>query len=142
MLARQPMRDAMNRLSGLLGRRRRWVLAAWVAIVVLALPFASRQSEHLTGGGFDVPGSQSMHVNEALQDRFGSQADGISVLLKASPGASPAQRLAAVDRVREEVGRLGEVTLPAATAARARLELRRNGVALAPLRSEQSSDQL
>ena len=32
------MRDAMNRLATVLGRRRRWVLAAWVLIVALALP--------------------------------------------------------------------------------------------------------
>jgi RND superfamily putative drug exporter len=136
------MRDLMTGLSALLGRRRRWVLAAWVAVVVLALPFASRQTDHLTGGGFDVPGSQSMRVNEALQDRFGSQADGISVFLKAAPNASPAQRAAAIGRLRAEVAALDEVTLPPPTALRARAELQREGEALVPLRSEESSDQL
>ncbi|HEU4599778.1 MAG TPA: hypothetical protein VFS26_08525, partial [Solirubrobacterales bacterium] len=66
----------MSRLAGFLGRRRRWVLAAWALVVIVALPFASKQTDHLTGGGFDVPGSQSMEVSEAVQDRFGSQADG------------------------------------------------------------------
>nr|MDQ3726587.1 hypothetical protein [Actinomycetota bacterium] len=65
------MRDAMTRLAEFLGRRRRWVLAAWVAILVLALPFAAKQTEHLTGGGFDVPGSQSMQVSEEIQEDFG-----------------------------------------------------------------------
>ena len=65
------MRDAMNRLAGVLGRRRRWVVAVWVLIVLAALPFAARQTEHLTGGGFDVPGSQSQAVSTALQDEFG-----------------------------------------------------------------------
>ena len=68
------MRDAMNRLAQFLGRRRRWVVAAWVLILVLALPFAAKQTEHLTGGGFDVPGSQSMKVSEALQEEFGDRA--------------------------------------------------------------------
>lgn len=86
------MRDAMRALAVLLGRRRWWVLGVWIAIVVLAFPFASKQTEHLTGGGFDVPGSQSMKVSEALQEDFGSQADGIAVVLKAAPGASAAQR--------------------------------------------------
>jgi RND superfamily putative drug exporter len=136
------MRDAMDRLSGVLGRRRRWVLAAWVAIVVLALPFASRQTEHLTGGGFDVPGSQSERVNQSLQNDFGSQADGISVLLKASPGASPAQRAAAVERVRREVATLEGVTLPPPAARAGLAQLRRTGTTLVPLRSDLSSDEL
>jgi RND superfamily putative drug exporter len=136
------MRDAMNRLSGLLGRRRRWVLGAWVAIVVLALPFASQQTEHLTGGGFDVPGSQSKQVSESLQKDFGSQADGISVLLRAAPGASAAQRAAAVGRVRREVATLDGVTLPAAAARGALAQLRRGDVAMVALRSDRSSDQL
>ena len=45
------MRDVMRALAGWLGRRRRWVLATWIAIVVLALPFAAKQTDHLTGGG-------------------------------------------------------------------------------------------
>jgi uncharacterized membrane protein YdfJ with MMPL/SSD domain len=136
------MRDAMNRLAQFLGRRRRWVLAAWVLIVVLALPFASKQTDHLTGGGFDVPGSQSMKVSESLQEDFGSQADGIAVVLKAAPGASAAERDAALGRVRSQVATLDEVTLPPAVAAQARRELQRKDVVVVPLRSDLSSDEL
>jgi RND superfamily putative drug exporter len=136
------MKDAMNRLAQSLGRRRRWVVAAWVLIVLLALPFASKQTEHLTGGGFDVPGSQSMKVSEAVQDRFGSQADGISVVLKAEPGATAAARDAAVARVRKNVATLKDVTLPPAAAAGARRQLRQGDVALVPLRSDLTSDEL
>ena len=136
------MKDVMNRLAQFLGRRRRWVLAAWVLIVVLALPFASKQTEHLTGGGFDVPGSQSMKVSEAVQEDFGSQADGIAVVLKAAPGATAAERDAAVARVREEVATLDDVVLPPATAAQARRQLQGTDVVLVPLRSDLSSDEL
>jgi uncharacterized membrane protein YdfJ with MMPL/SSD domain len=136
------MRNAMNRLAAVLGRRRRWVVAIWVAIVVCALPFAARQTEHLTGGGFDVPGSQSLAASEALQRDFGAQADGILVALKAAPGSSRADRAAAVGRVRREVATLDEVTLPAAAAMDGRRRLQRTGFALLPLRSEQSSDEL
>src|SRR3954466_14009553 len=117
------MRDVMIRLAQFLGRRRRWVVAAWVSIVLLALPFASKQTEHLTGGGFDVPGSQSMKVSEAVQDEFGSQADGIAVGLKAEPDATGAQRDAAVARVRTEVATLDDVTLPPAVAILSRRQL-------------------
>jgi RND superfamily putative drug exporter len=136
------MKDAMNRLAQFLGRRRRLVVAAWVLIVLLALPFASKQTEHLTGGGFDVPGSQSMKVSEAVQSRFGSQADGISVVLKAEPGATAAERGAAVARVRKNVAALEDVTLPPSAAAGARQQLRQGDVALVPLRSDLTSDEL
>jgi uncharacterized membrane protein YdfJ with MMPL/SSD domain len=136
------MKDAMNRLAQFLGRRRRWVVAAWVLIVLLALPFASKQTEHLTGGGFDVPGSQSMKVSEAVQDQFGSRADGIAVVLKAAPGATAAERDAAVARVRKEVATLDDVTLPPAVAAGARRQLQQTDVVLVPLRSDLTSDEL
>jgi uncharacterized membrane protein YdfJ with MMPL/SSD domain len=136
------MRDSMNRLAGFLGRRRRWVVGAWVLVVLLALPFAAKQTEHLTGGGFDVPGSQSLAVSEALQRDFGSQADGIAVLLKAKPDATAAERAAAVERVRKEVATVEEVTLAPAVAHQARQQLFHTDVAMLPLRSEQSSDEL
>jgi uncharacterized membrane protein YdfJ with MMPL/SSD domain len=136
------MREAMNRLAQFLGRRRRWVLAAWVVIVLLALPFAAKQTDHLTGGGFDVPGSQSMKVSESLQEDFGSQADGISVVLRAAPGATVAERDAALARVRRQVAALDEVTLPPAVAAQARRQLRDQDTVVVPLRSDLSSDEL
>jgi RND superfamily putative drug exporter len=132
----------MRALAEFLGRRRWLVLGVWVAIVVLAFPFASKQTDHLTGGGFDVPGSQSMKVSEALQEDFGSQADGITVVLKATPGASAAQRDRAVARVRAQVAKLEDVTLPPAAAAQARRALQGADVVLLPLRSDLTADQL
>jgi uncharacterized membrane protein YdfJ with MMPL/SSD domain len=136
------MRDSMNKLAGLLGRRRRWVVGLWVLIVVLALPFAAKQTEHLTGGGFDVPGSQSKAVSESLQDDFGSQADGIGVVLKAEADATADERAAAVDRVRREVATLDGVVLAPSDALRGRAQLQRTGITVIPLRSDRSSDEL
>ena len=136
------MRDGMRALAGFLGRRRRLVVAAWVLIVLLALPFASKQTDHLTGGGFDVPGSQSMKVSESLQDEFGDRADGIGVVLKAAPDASAAERSAAVGRLQDEVSKLDDVTLPPAAARQARRQLQGTDVVLVPLRSDLSSDEL
>jgi RND superfamily putative drug exporter len=136
------MRESMTKLAGFLGRRRRLVLVAWIATLVVALPIASHQTDHLTGGGFDVPGSQSKAVSDSLEQNFGANADGIAVLLKAEPGASPSQRTAAVLRVRRAVAGLDRVTLSPAAAHSAELQLHRTGVAMLPLRSDQSSDML
>ncbi len=136
------MRALMDKLAGFLGRRRRWVLAAWIVIVVAALPFAAKQTEHLTGGGFDVPGSQSKAVGDSLQEEFGSRTEGISVLLKAAPGATAAERRAAVERIGDEVEGLDGVTLPAATARQGEQQLAATGTAILPLRSNRTPDEL
>src|SRR3954447_17531367 len=60
----------MLRLERALARRRWFVLGAWVALLLAAVPFAARQGEHLTGGGFGVPGSQSREVMDALDRDF------------------------------------------------------------------------
>ncbi len=136
------MRVPMTRLARFLGRRRRWVLAVWVVVVALALPLASRQTDHLTGGGFDVPGSQSKSVSDSLKRHFGGEANGIAVLLRAVPETSPASLAAAVGRVQGAVAGLDRLTLPPPVARRAELELRRSGTAMLPLRSNQSADRL
>ena len=56
----------MVTLSGILTRRRWWVVGAWLVTVAVAAPMAAKQTEHLSGGGFDVPGSQSQAVETAL----------------------------------------------------------------------------
>jgi RND superfamily putative drug exporter len=134
------MRDFMVRLAGFLGRRRRWVLAAWVAVVAVALPIASHQTDHLTGGGFDVPGTQSKAVSDSLEKDFSDKTGGIAVVLRAEGGASATARATAVDRVRHAVAGLDKVTLPPATARRAEVALQRTGTAMLALHSEKSSD--
>jgi len=130
----------MVKLAGVLGRRRRWVLVAWLAIVAVALPIASHQTDHLTGGGFDVPGTQSKAVSDSLEKDFSDKTGGIAVLLQAEKGAGPAARTAALNRVRHAVAGLEGVTLPPATVRRAEFALQRTGTAMLPLHSEKSSD--
>ncbi len=64
------MQTVMLRLDALIRRRRGLFLGVWALVVLAALPFAARQSEHLTGGGFDVPGSQSVAVQQAVERDF------------------------------------------------------------------------
>jgi uncharacterized membrane protein YdfJ with MMPL/SSD domain len=136
------MRDGMNRLAGVLGRRRRWVLGIWIAIVLVALPFAARQTEHLTGGGFDVPGSQSKAVAESMQGVFAREASGVAVLLRAEPAAGAAERTAAVRRVQREVAAVDGLALPPSLARRGEQQLRAGEQALLPLSSPLAPDDL
>jgi len=134
------MRDFMVKLAGFLGGHRHWVLAGWVVVVAVALPISMHQTDHLTGGGFDVPGSESKAVSDALKSEFGDESGNMAVLLQAEAGADGAQRAAAVARVRKAVAGLDEVSLPPATVHRAELALRRSDTTMLPLFSEKSSD--
>src|ERR1700742_542546 len=59
----------MAGLDRAISRHRVLVLAAWVAVVAAAVPFALRQGDELPGGGFEVPGSQSAEVERILQEQ-------------------------------------------------------------------------
>ncbi len=63
----------MMRLSGSL-RRIRWaVFTAWLLALVPAIYLAMSQSGHLTGGGFEVAGSQSLRVHDELEAHYPGQ---------------------------------------------------------------------
>jgi heme transporter len=63
----------MMRLSSNL-RRYRWaVFAAWLLLLVPSIYLATHQSGNLTGGGFEVEGSQSLHVQRELEQHFPDQ---------------------------------------------------------------------
>ena len=79
------MQGAMDRLWAFLERRRFVVLAAWVLLLLAALPFTLRQTEHLTSGGFSVPGSGSEAVDHALADFEGAQAEPLAVVIAQRP---------------------------------------------------------
>lgn len=63
----------MLRLSSKL-RRYRWaVFAVWVLLLVPSVWLALNQSSNLTGGGFEVEGSQSLRVQRELEEHFPDQ---------------------------------------------------------------------
>ncbi|MFI5027438.1 MAG: MMPL family transporter [Solirubrobacterales bacterium] len=136
------MRESMIQLSRFLGRHRRLVLAVWVLVLVLSLPLASRQTEHLTGGGFDVPGSESKAVSDAVEQSYASRTEGIAVILRADPAAGPAARTSALRRVGGTVAGVEALSLPAAALRRGRAELQRTGTAMIGLHSDLSTDRL
>jgi RND superfamily putative drug exporter len=112
------MQNLMLRLDAVVRRRRRWIIALWVLVLVAAVPFASRQSEHLSSGGFTVPGSQSQLVNAALDRTKGAERASLAVVLVPQKSASPAGFEAHLDRVQQAVRKLDHVELtPQALAA-------------------------
>ena len=134
------MQSSMLRLDALLRRHKRFVLVAWAVILLAALPFAARQSEDLSSGGFGVPGSQSATVESAL-DRFpGVQKAELAAVLVPQRGASEAQLRAAVDRVAAAAGPVDGVSLPAAARERALRQARAGGTELVPLATAVDED--
>ena len=99
------MQRAMDRLSRFVRRRRRLVLALWGVLLLASLPFASRQTENLTGGGFEVPGTGSVAVEEQIERFEGASSETLAVVLTgAGPGAD-------FDRVRDAVAAVDGVAL-------------------------------
>jgi uncharacterized membrane protein YdfJ with MMPL/SSD domain len=131
----------MDRLAGLLERRRWLVLAAWLLLLLAALPFAAKQTDHLTSGGFEVPGSQSQVVRENLTRFEGAQSDQLAAVLARREGASTADVRAEVDRVARIAEELPHVKLAPAAAARAKREAASASITVVPLMPEGSRDQ-
>lgn len=50
-------------------RRAAIVLAVWIAVVLAAIPLALRQSDELSGGGYEVSGSQAERTEALLADQ-------------------------------------------------------------------------
>ena len=63
----------MMRLSSNLRRFRWLVFTGWLLALLPAIYLTVSQSGHLTGGGFDVPGSQSLRVHDELEAHYPDQ---------------------------------------------------------------------
>jgi uncharacterized membrane protein YdfJ with MMPL/SSD domain len=61
---------ALGRLALAVSRRRRAVVAIWIVALAAGGWFSLHQSDHLSGGGWEVPGSASIRVADAITDDF------------------------------------------------------------------------
>src|SRR5436190_11385686 len=132
------MQHAMDTLDGFLKRHRRAVLAFWLIAIFAAVPFASRQTEHLSSGGFGVPGSGSQAVDDALGNFSGVSHDELAVVLRvqnaSGAGSTRQQRVrAAFARVERLVAAEPNVQLAAGTERRALAQAERP-VVIVPLK--------
>ena len=134
------MRRAARSISYFVGRHRIAVGLLWLAIIAAALPFAARQTENLTGGGFEVPGSESAAVEQKMQERYAEQAgrNAVGAVLRAEPGATPAQLDGAVRRLAESVAGIEHLALAPAAEQEARDQLIAKGLAVVSLQATSS----
>ncbi|MBW0016303.1 MAG: MMPL family transporter [Mycobacterium sp.] len=79
----------MMRLSRSLRRYRWLVFTGWLLALVPAIYLAMTQSGHLTGGGFEVAGSQSLLVHDQLDQQYhGQGASSLALVAAPRPDAS------------------------------------------------------
>src|SRR3954466_3108574 len=123
----------MERLEKALERRRWLVVGGWVAVPVASAPFAARQTERLTSGGFVVPGSGSQAVDRSLRQFDRAQRDSLAVVLAQKPGATPADVRAAVDRVDRAAKKLDHAELSPQVAAQAKRQAGKAPIVVTPL---------
>jgi uncharacterized membrane protein YdfJ with MMPL/SSD domain len=97
----------VGRLVRTMSRRRKLVVACWALVVVAALPLAAKQTHHLTGGGYLVPGSASNRV-EAVLSRWPVNVPNGAVLLVA-PNADSQPLTKASVRVKQELAGISGV---------------------------------
>jgi uncharacterized membrane protein YdfJ with MMPL/SSD domain len=113
------MRAAMDRLERFVTRRRRLVLGIWIVLVVAAVPFAAQQTKHLTAGGFEVPGSGSQAVSEALKRFPGVQTEPL-ILVFDNSKKDPSALAASVDKATQQVQGIENVAVSPQAAAAAK----------------------
>jgi RND superfamily putative drug exporter len=90
------MATLLARLADAASRRRRIVIGAWLALLLAGGWFSLHQSDRLSGGGWDVPGSASVRVGDALDTFPSFSSPALSVLVTGRSPAAVRARLAAV----------------------------------------------
>ena len=122
------MQAFMLKLDRVLRRHRVVVLLLWVAAIAVAVPFAAKQSDHLTGGGFGVPGSQSQAVEDRLDRDFpeASRAS-VAVVLRPAKDATPADVRKALQRVDAVAKDVKDVELATATRRKVAAQAQQQG---------------
>ena len=86
----------LARLADAVSRRRGAVVAVWIALLAGGAWFALHQTDHLSGGGWEVHGSESLQVSQLL-DRFpGVTPPAFTLLVTGSSSEAVRRRLAEV----------------------------------------------
>ncbi len=91
---------SLARLATTVSRRRRTVFAVWVVLLAAGGWFSLHQADHLSGGGWEVPGSPSIRVTDAIQHDFPNLKTPVfTVFVTGRTPADVAARVAAARRI-------------------------------------------
>jgi RND superfamily putative drug exporter len=88
--------SGLARLALAVAARRRVVVAVWLALLGAGGWFTLHQTDHLSGGGWEVPGSDSVRVSRLLDDFPGVTPPAFTVLVTGAEPRAVRRRLAAV----------------------------------------------
>src|SRR5918999_342519 len=136
------IKPAMDKLSAFLERRRFVVLGAWIVLLFAAAPFAAKQTEHLTSGGFQVPGSESEVVDRNLERFEGAQRERLAVVLAKREGATDTAVRAEIERVEAIAAELPNAEVAPGAAERAVRQAGDASITIVPLTVHGSQDEL
>lgn len=106
------MQSVMMRTSDYL-RRYRWLtVAVWLILIVAAVGLVAGRGEKLTGGGFEVAGSQSLKVHDAMETGFREQgASPLALVAAPRPDATVSDMAAAVDYLKQVAAQIPQVSV-------------------------------
>ena len=135
------MQGAMDRLEAFVDRHRRVVLVTWLLVLVAALPFTMRQTEHLTSGGFTVKGSGSEAVDKAIDDFEGAQRESLAVVLAVREGGDDAAVRRELERVQRAADEVDHVALDRRARDGALAEAGSRPIVVVPLRVSGDTDE-
>lgn len=102
----------MRRLAQAAAEHPKRTLAIWVVALLVAMPFAARQSEELTGGGFEAPNADSTKADSVLADHFADvdRASLAAVIAPTVPDEGSLRR--GFVKLEEAVEKTSQVSLP------------------------------
>ncbi|MUM19119.1 MMPL family transporter [Mycobacterium sp. CBMA271] len=94
-------------------RRYRWLtIAVWLILIVAAVGLVMGRGEKLTGGGFEVAGSQSLIVHDAMETGFREQgASPLALVAAPRADATVADMTAAVDYLKQIAAQIPQVSV-------------------------------
>ncbi|MGH3957008.1 MAG: MMPL family transporter [Mycobacterium sp.] len=94
-------------------RRYRWLtVAVWLILIVAAVGLVVGRGEKLTGGGFEVAGSQSLTVHDAMETGFREHgASPLALVAAPRPDATVADMTAAVDYLKQVAGQIPQISV-------------------------------
>ena len=115
----------MLRLDAALRRRRKLFIGLWAVALVAALPFAARQAEHLTGGGWEAAGSESIDVNQRVERDFpGVRSASLVAVVVPRDDAKAGDLTNALATVERKIATVDELEVAPAARERARTSAR------------------